>query len=65
MGEKLYSVKEAAQIFNVTDRTIRNWIETGKIESYRFGLSYKIPENSIEEFMQKSLISRNENIKED
>ena len=30
-------VKEAADLVGVTPKTIRNWIETGKIPGYRYG----------------------------
>ncbi|MCT2059580.1 MULTISPECIES: helix-turn-helix domain-containing protein [Dietzia] len=30
-------VKEAAELVGVTPKTIRNWVDAGKIPGYRFG----------------------------
>jgi excisionase family DNA binding protein len=36
-------VAEAAQAFNVTERTVRRWIAEGKVESRRVGGKLLIP----------------------
>jgi excisionase family DNA binding protein len=35
--EKLLSIKEAAQRMRVSDRTIRNWIDSGRLEAITLG----------------------------
>ncbi|RLD91991.1 MAG: hypothetical protein DRI93_07275 [Aquificota bacterium] len=45
MGEKelrYYSVKEAAEILGVSERTVRNYIVKGKIRAKRFGKARKV-----------------------
>ena len=44
----MVSVKEAAEIFSVTKRTIFRWIEEGRIKSIMIGGTVRIPEEEIE-----------------
>lgn len=44
---RLYSVREASEIFRCTDRTIRNWMSLGLIVPSRVGRSVRFSENEI------------------
>lgn len=52
--EKLYTVNEAAEIFRVCSRTLRNWIRDGKIEVLRIGGGLRLTQSVIEKKMQKT-----------
>lgn len=56
MGEFL-TITEVAEKLRVSDRTVRNWIEKGNIEAYRFGLAYRIPEESFNKFVAESQVN--------
>lgn len=36
-------IKDVAQIFDVTTKTIRNWMDNGKIKAIKLGGQYRIP----------------------
>ena len=56
MGEFL-TITEVANQLRVSDRTVRNWIEKGNLKAYRFGLSYRIPVETFNKFVQESQVS--------
>lgn len=45
--EQHYTVPEVAAKLKVDVRTIRSWIESGKIKAVRIGRQYRIPESAI------------------
>lgn len=44
----MVSVKQAAEIFSVTKRTIFRWIEDGRIKAIKIAGTVRIPEEEIE-----------------
>ena len=36
-NEKLLTVSDVAELLDVSDRTVRNWVQTGVLKAYRFG----------------------------
>lgn len=52
--ERLLSPVEAGQIFNVSARTIKRWIESGKLRGVRPGKAYRIPESAVNELLEGS-----------
>lgn len=58
MAETYYTVQEVAEKFKVSDRTVRNWIEEGKLEAFKFGREYRIPETSIQALLQASVVGK-------
>ena len=52
--DDIMTIKEVAEKLKVSDRTVRNWIESGKLSAYRFGLQYRITKASFDEFIKKS-----------
>jgi excisionase family DNA binding protein len=46
---KYISIAEVADLFGVTDRTVRNWISEGKLEAYKVGpRAIRILESSLD-----------------
>jgi excisionase family DNA binding protein len=60
MPEKLYTVKEVAEIFSKTPRTIYEWIRSGELQASKLGRSYFVAESDI----NKTLHIRNNDEKE-
>lgn len=51
MQEKYYTMKEVAEMFKVTEMTVRNWIYDQKIlKAYKIGRVVRITESDIEKF---------------
>ena len=53
----MLTVNEIAKNLNVSTRTVRLWIESGKLKAYRFGKDYRIEPNDLKEFVEKSRVS--------
>lgn len=50
LPEKLYTTKEAAEIFGVTIYTMREWLRTGVLEGVKIGKTkkhWRIPESEL------------------
>jgi excisionase family DNA binding protein len=45
-----YTPKEAAALLKVSERTVRRWIEEGKLPAWRFGRQLRIPAEALEQF---------------
>lgn len=45
---KLYTVKEAAEVWRVHPKSIYNWLANGRIKSIRVGSDHRIPQAQIE-----------------
>jgi excisionase family DNA binding protein len=43
-----YTPKEAAELLKVSERTVRRWIEEGKLSAWRFGRQLRIPVEALE-----------------
>lgn len=50
--EKLYTVKETADIFRVRELTIRRWIKDEKIKSIKAGYKRYIKESEIKRLLK-------------
>lgn len=42
-----YSIRETAQLWNVSDNTIRNLIDTGELYAFRVGRQLRIPASEV------------------
>ena len=60
----MLSTQEISNQLKVSDRTVRNWIETGQLKAYRFGNQYRIDIVDFENFKAQSIIN-NQNFKEE
>ena len=47
LEEKLLSIKEAAEILGVHEKTVWRWLKGGEIEGIRFGKLWRIKESTI------------------
>lgn len=47
MDEELLTTKEFADLYGVSDRTVRRWIENGQILAVSIGRGYKIPADEV------------------
>lgn len=46
--EKLYTPSEVAELFQVTQYTIREWLKDGTLTGVKIGSRWRIPQSSIE-----------------
>lgn len=54
-GERLYSVSEFAEIMNMSNKTVYQWIRTGKIRSLKIaGSLVRIPQSTIDNLLNCS-----------
>lgn len=52
MPEKHYTVQQVAEMLQVTDRTIRNWIKDGTLRAIQVKREYRIPASALEELQR-------------
>lgn len=52
----MLTTKEVAEKLKVTQKTIRNLIESGELPAYRFGRDYRIKEEDFEEYIKLSKV---------
>jgi len=55
MNEKLFTQQEVAEIFNISTKSVRRYIQNGELEAYRIGPRLiRIPERAIKAFNAQS-----------
>lgn len=54
--QSFYTVTDLAQLFMVSESTIRRWAGDGKIEAYRFGRKLRFTPKAVENYIQESRI---------
>lgn len=55
---KLLTTTEASNILGVSVNTVKKYIKDGLLTAYRpAGTRYKIPEESVKDFLEKSLVT--------
>lgn len=59
--EKLLTVSDVAEMLDVSDRTVRNWVQRGVLKAYRFGREYKITQAYLNEFITRCQVVTGEN----
>ncbi|HVA19341.1 MAG TPA: helix-turn-helix domain-containing protein [Solirubrobacteraceae bacterium] len=52
--EKLLSVIEVAEEFQVTDQTIRNWIKSGALKAIKIGRDHRIRRQDVDELLSRA-----------
>ena len=50
--EKYYSAKEAAEEFNLSEKTLKDWLRAGKIKGEKVGRSWKIAESVLRDYLK-------------
>lgn len=54
MQERMFTVQQVAQQLQVSDRTVRNWVERGELRVFRIGKrGYRIAEFDLIEFIER------------
>jgi excisionase family DNA binding protein len=51
MDIKLYDLKETAQILNVTERTVMNYLKDGRIKGQKIRKKWQISEDNLKRFI--------------
>ncbi len=54
MEDRHLSLSEVAELMEVTERTVRRWIKSGRLKAYKPGRDYRIPESAVKEFIERS-----------
>jgi len=63
--EEVYTVQEVAQNLKVSERTVRNWIESGELPAFPIGKrGYRISKADLQAFIDERK-KRNLDIKDD
>ena len=63
--EEVYTVQEIAQNLKVSERTVRNWIESGELPAFPIGKrGYRISKADLQAFIDERK-KRNLDIKDD
>ena len=57
LGQTLYSLKEAAEMLNVSPRSVYTYIKNGKIKAQKIGAGWRFTEDTIKEFINASHIN--------
>jgi excisionase family DNA binding protein len=52
----MYSIKEVAKEFHVSEQTVRRWIESGKLKVTPLGRTMRIPGEEVERFRREGFI---------
>jgi excisionase family DNA binding protein len=52
--EKYYTVQEVADILNVSPRTVRRWVRSKVVESYKFGAARRIASSGLQALIARS-----------
>jgi len=52
--EKYYTVEQVADILNVSPRTVRRWVRSKVIASYKFGAARRIPSSALQALIARS-----------
>lgn len=53
--DKLYTIKQVAKRFNVSTRTIYNWIDDERINAVKFMDRYRITEEEVQRIMKEGV----------
>ena len=53
-GTPFLKIKDIAATLRVTERTVRRWIASGELPTYRFGGSLRISRQDFEAFVRAS-----------
>lgn len=51
---EILTIAEIAESLRVSNRTVRNWIDSGKLKAFKFGLQYRVNKKDFEEFIKNS-----------
>ena len=49
---EFYSIKKIAELLEVHENTVRNWIKSGELPRYKIGNAVRIKEEDLKEFLE-------------
>ncbi len=49
-----YTVEELAEMLKVSTQTIRAWIKSGKLKSFKIGKAHRIPDTEVQRLIAES-----------
>lgn len=52
----MLTVSEVASQLKVSNKTVRLWINSGRLAGYKYGKDYRINKQDLEEFIEKSKV---------
>ena len=55
---EILTIAEIAESLRVSNRTVRNWIDSGKLKAFKFGLQYRVNKKDFEEFIKNSEVKK-------
>lgn len=58
MISELLTISEVAEKLQVSEKTVRNWVEAGKLEAFRFGQAYRIRTEDFDNFVEASRVNK-------
>jgi excisionase family DNA binding protein len=56
----MFTTSEVAEKLNLSEKTIRNLIESGELEAHKFGRVFRISEEQFNNFIEKSKTNIND-----
>ena len=62
--KEILTIAEIADTLRVSTRTVRNWIDSGKLKAFKFGLQYRVHIADFQNFIKESEVKNQENEKE-
>jgi excisionase family DNA binding protein len=54
VADRLLTVPQVAEEFQVTDQTIRNWIDSGVLPAVRIGRAFRIKRSAVDELLDRA-----------
>ena len=48
---RMMSIREVAEFFGVSEKTVRRWIQSGQLEAHQLGRQWRIAPEEIERFL--------------
>jgi len=58
--QRFYGAGEVAEMLGVSERTVRNWLSTGELKSYKFGGSRRILDDDMWQFVARGCAEEEE-----
>jgi len=52
--EKYYSTEDVAEILGFKEKTVREWLRTGKLKGKKVGRLWRVKESYLEEFINNA-----------
>lgn len=57
---KIYTTQEVAELLSIKENTVREYIKRGELEASRLGRMYRISEEQVNDFLEKTSTKRKE-----